>query len=347
MPRSAGVTVSAVVAIIGSAFTILCGALMLLGSALVSKSSPPANVPINIGALLIVEAAIICGFGAWGLAAGIGLIYLKRWARISISVFAAILVVFSLPGALFIAFIPFPKTNDPNLPVNFMPLMRAGIALFYAAFAALGGFWLYFFNKGDVKVQFQGMQTVPQSAAGDSFLGAAIPAPISSQPARPLSITIIGWYLLVTSALAPLALLFNGKFFAGIQVPFYFLGFFLVGRSAYPIFILWMAGQVAAAVGLLKLKRWGLFATIGLQSLAVVNGALLLCIPAHRARFQQIMETAMASINARMPQSAPFEFPIWIGLALSFPIILVILYFLITRRQAFSSDAEELVGKSL
>src|SRR6266568_286774 len=188
MPRSAGVTVSAVVAIIGSAFTILCGALMLLGSALVSKSSPPANVPINIGALLIVEAAIICGFGAWGLAAGIGLIYLKRWARISISVFAAILVVFSLPGALFMAFIPLPKTNDPNLPVNFMPLMRVGMVLFYAAFGALGGFWLYFLNKRSVKAQFQAMQKVPESAAGDSFLGAAIPAPppMSSQPTRPL-----------------------------------------------------------------------------------------------------------------------------------------------------------------
>src|SRR5690349_4561697 len=137
MPRSAGITVSAVVVIIGSAFTILFGALMLLGSALISKSSPAANLPINVGAVLIVEAAIIWAFGAWGLAAGIGLIYLKRWARISVLVFAAILVVFTLPGTLIIAFIPFPKTNDPNLPANFVPVFRIGMALFYAAFAAL------------------------------------------------------------------------------------------------------------------------------------------------------------------------------------------------------------------
>lgn len=343
MPRSAGITVSAVVAIIGSAFTILFGALMLLGSALISKSSPAANLPINVGAVLIVEAAIIWAFGAWGLAAGIGLIYLKRRARISILVFAAILLFFTLPAGLVMAFVPLPNTNDPNLPVNFMPLMRVGMVLFYAAFAALGGFWLYFFNKRGVKAQFQAMQPVPQSAAGDAFLGAAIPAPISNQPTRPLSITIIGWYLLVTSALAPLGLLFSSKFFVGIQgvqVPFYFLGFFFVGRSAYPIFILWIAAQMAAAVGLLKLKRWGLFATIGLQSLAVVNGTLLLCIPAHRARFQQIMEAMTASLNARMPQSAPFQFPVWIGYVTVFPTVSVILWFLITRRHAFTSDTE-------
>src|SRR5262252_7373756 len=128
MPRSAGVTVSAVVAIIGSTFTILVSALMLLlGFAFVSKSGQAANVPVNIGAVLGVEAAVTFGFGAWGLAAGIGLIYLKRWARISILVFAGILVVFTLPGALIMAFIPLPKPNDPNLPVHFMALMRIGM----------------------------------------------------------------------------------------------------------------------------------------------------------------------------------------------------------------------------
>jgi hypothetical protein len=341
MPRSAGVTVSAVVAIIGSAFTILFGAIMAAGSALVSKSSPPANVPINIGAFLVVEAAIICGFGAWGLAAGIGLIYLKRWARISILVFAAILVVFSLPGALFIAFIPFPKTNDPNLPVNFMPLMRAGIALFYGMFAALGIFWLYFFNKRSVKTQFQAMPPVPEAAAGDSFLGVAAPAPTVDQSARPLSITIIGWFLLVGSAIAPLGLFMNRALFPGVQVPLYFLGFFVYGRNAYVVFIMWMAAQMAAAVGLLKLRNWGLFSAIALQCLGAINAALLLVIPGHRAKFQQIMETMMASMNARLPQPAPFEFPMWMGLAAVFPMALVVLWFLITRRHAFAPAAPE------
>jgi len=346
MPRSAGVTVSAVVAIIGSTFTILVSALMLLlGFAFVSKSGQAANVPVNIGAVLGVEAAVTFGFGAWGLAAGIGLIYLKRWARISILVFAGILVVFTLPGALIMAFIPLPKPNDPNLPVHFMALMRIGMLLFYAAFAALGGFWLYFFNKRAVKAQFQGMQGAPESAAGDSFLGVPAPAILDSSEspgARPLSITIIGWFLLIGSAIAPVGLLINRALFPGMQIPLYFLGLFLLGWGAHVVFIAWMAAQMAAAVGLLRLRNWGRLAAIALQCLGAINAALLLVVPGHRGRFQQIMETMMASMNASMHQPEPFVFPMWIGFVGVFPMVGVILWFLITRREAFRSSAEEM-----
>lgn len=340
MRRSIGVTISAVVVIAGSAFTILCGALALAGSALISKSSPPPNLPVSLGSVLIVEAILIFAFGAWGLASGIGLLYLKQWARISLLVFAGFLVCISLPAMAMMAVISLPNSHDPNLPSNFMTVMRIGMELFYAMFAALGGFWLYFFNKRSAKAQFQTMQPVPETAAGDSFLGAAVPAPITSERVRPLSITIIGWFLLISSALAPLFLLLNHLFLPGIQFPFYFLGFFFLGRGAYAVLIVWMAAQMVAAVGLLKLKKWGLFVTIGLQCLTVANLALLAGIPGHRARFQQIMEAMMASMNARMPQPAPFDFPAWGGLAMSLPIVLVVLYFLITRRAAFSSATQ-------
>lgn len=338
MPRSAGVLISAVVVIAGSAFTFLLGAMVLLGSAVLSRSSHAAEVPINLGPILIAEAMVIFAFAAWGLASGIGLLYLKRWARISLLVFAGILAFISLFSALFAAFIPLPINNDPNLPANFSSLMRVGLGLFYGAFAVLGAFWLYFFNKQSVKAQFKTMQPVPASAAGDLFVGTAVPAPVEDQPARPLSITIIGWFLLITSALTPLSLLVNSALFREMQLPFYFLGIFVFGRSAYLILTLWMAAQFAAAVGLLKLKRWGLFATIGLQCFALANGALLVSIPGHRARFQQIMETMMASMNARMLQPAPqFNFPVWWGYAVSLPLVGVALWFLITRRHAFTS----------
>src|SRR6266576_1738744 len=64
--------------------------------------------------------------------------------------------------------------------------------------------------------------------------------------------------------------------------------------------------------------------------------------PGHRARFQQMMETMTASMNARLPEPVPFVFPAWIGLAMAFPVILVILWFLVARRRAFASAAQEL-----
>ena len=338
MRRTAGVTASAVVIIIGSAVARLCGAMTVMWSAFITKANPAARVPENFGSILVAEATFFFGLGGWGLASGIGLLYLKQWARISLLVFAGFLVFVSLPAAALMAVIPLP--HDPKLAINFMPAIRVGMALFYGMFAALGGFWLYFFNKSGVKVQFQAMQPVPESAAGDLFVAVPAPAASASPSARPLSITIIGWFLLIGSALAPLGLLMNHALFPGMQVPFYFWGFFVAGRSAYLIFIAWMVAQMAAAMGLLKLRNWGLLATIALQSLGLLNAGLLLVIPGHRAKFQQIMETMMASMNARMPQPAPFDFPAWFGFAAAFPVVVVILWFLITRRHAFTSGHE-------
>ncbi|HZV58778.1 MAG TPA: hypothetical protein VFF42_00455 [Candidatus Eremiobacteraceae bacterium] len=86
MPRSAGVTASAVIVLIGSGFTVLGGVMVLLASTFIVKSSFGANAPVNLVYVLVIEAAVVLVFGGWGLAAGTGLIYLQRWARISMLV---------------------------------------------------------------------------------------------------------------------------------------------------------------------------------------------------------------------------------------------------------------------
>jgi hypothetical protein len=95
--------------------------------------------------------------------------------------------------------------------------------------------------------------------------------------------------------------------------------------------------------GIAETEELGLFATIGPQCLTVVNAALMVAIPANRARFQEVIGTATASINAHQPQPFPFVFPIWVFLALSFPVVCVILWFLITQRQSFASASQNLV----
>jgi len=332
MPRSVGITASAVVVLIGSAFTILCGALMVLGSVFLLHSSPVAKLPVNLGYFAIIEAAMLFAFGGWGLGTGVGLIKTMQWARISLLVFAGILMFISLPAALLMAVISFPNNADPSLPPHFMTIMRVGMALWYAMNAGLAGFWLYYFNKQSVKAQFRGEQPVAEPGAPDLPLGASS----TGLRERPLSITIIGWFLLVGSVFTSLYLLVYSAFFSGVQLPLFFLGFFFSGRSASLMLMVWMAAQMFGAVGLLKLKNWGLLVTIGLQCMTVLNTALLLGIPANRARFQQIMDTMTASMNALMPQPVPFAFPMWIGIASSLPLVFVILWFLVTRKHAFT-----------
>src|SRR5690349_17492856 len=74
MPRSSGVTASAGVVIAGSGFTFLLGAMMLLGSAVMPKSTQAANVPIDVGSILIGQAIFVFAFAGWGLATGVGLL---------------------------------------------------------------------------------------------------------------------------------------------------------------------------------------------------------------------------------------------------------------------------------
>jgi hypothetical protein len=340
MPRSTGITVSAVVVIIGSAFALLCGAMMLLGSVFALNSSHAADAPVNLGYVLIIEAFFILGFGAWGLASGIGLLKTKEWARISTLVYAAILVVLSVPTALALALLPLntPSVNDPNPPFNIMLMVRVGGTLVYALFAALGGFWLYFFNTQKVKSQFRGQQF---SMAARQAEGTGVPSEISGvrfgpdQRARPLSITIIGWYLIIASAFAMLSVVFANILFS--RLPLFFLGLFLFGPGAYLLLSVWMTVQVVAAVELLKLKSWGLYATVALQCLALLNMVMMVAIPANRRRFQEIMESFRFSAGGQMYQSMPM-FPMWIGLLGSLPIIAVILFFLISRKNSFSSN---------
>lgn len=334
MTRSVGITASAVVVLIGSALTILFGAVAMLGS-FVLNLRPMPNAPPHLGYVIVIEAVFAFGFGGWGVASGVGLIRTKEWARISMIVFAIILLVFTLPTTLVLAFIPLPVSRDPNLPSNFVTIMRTGMVLFYALLAALGGFWLYFFNTRRVKAQFQGQQS--NSAAASASLPGAIPRADRGVPvdARPLSITIIAWFLLIGSAFAPLSLLYSRALFHNAPMPLCFLGFFVFGPTATLILMSWMTAQAVAAIGLLKLKNWARLATIALQCLGILNIVLLVGIPGNRARSQQIMDSMMASMNTGTAQPISFSLPISLIMTASLPLFFVILWFLIRRKQAF------------
>jgi hypothetical protein len=57
------------------------------------------------------------------------------------------------------------------------------------------------------------------------------------------------------------------------------------------------------------------------------------------------METMIASMSPRMSQPIQLVIPMWAGMGSSLPIIFVILWFLVTRRQAFTTAAEDMARK--
>jgi hypothetical protein len=330
--RSVGVTVSAVVVFVGSAFTILCGAALVLGSLATLHSREALGAAANIPLVLAVEAVFFFGFGGWGVASGVGLLKTKEWGRISLLVYAVMLVFFSVVGAAAMAVVPFPEdmASDPNLPANFIVMLRVGFVLFFAVFAALGGFWIYFFNTRDVKAQFLALQPVMGYTATGAYAGIPGGGVGVVQRARPLSITIIAWYLLGTSALAALFFAVRGVRHPGVGIPMWFLGFALYGRLGASAFVTLTVAHAVGAIGLLRTKMWGLYTTIGTQWLAAMNIVLVVAVPANRAKFAQMVEAASSSHSHLQ---APLMYPAWIGMAVTLPITVVILWFLITGRE--------------
>jgi hypothetical protein len=121
MTRSAGVTVNAVVALLGSVLTMALGALMLFGMVFALRSAPvepPKDFPlpaVYLKALMMLMPLFYVLPAIWGICTGIGLLRLKNWARISIIVFGGLLAffgVFGAFGALIVSLVRLPNTPE-------------------------------------------------------------------------------------------------------------------------------------------------------------------------------------------------------------------------------------------
>lgn len=128
MQRSVGVTISAIVVLLGS-----LPALALNINAVLALMAPCPNCPINdpraSGFLISVVYLLE---GAWGITTSIGLLRLRNWARISMIIFAALLPI-------------------SGFPILLIPLLGP---LFVVVLLGIAIWWLVFFNLAHVKAQF-------------------------------------------------------------------------------------------------------------------------------------------------------------------------------------------------
>jgi hypothetical protein len=138
MKRSVGVTVVAVLSLIGSLLTLLMGLLMALALALAPSSPAESPMPpVFMKAVLALVLVIYLGTAAWGIATSIGLLMLRNWARLSILVFSVLLTlmsVFSAPMVLFMPPFPTPSGAGPSV----VTAMRIVMGAFWLGLLAIG-----------------------------------------------------------------------------------------------------------------------------------------------------------------------------------------------------------------
>jgi len=212
MRRSIGVTVIAVLSLLGSLFMLLMAALMVLLPFLSSKVESKES-PFSPGffKLMMLFAALMYLLPAiWGIVTSIGLLRLKEWARISIIVFSVLLILMSGFSALMFLVIPMPLPPNQPAAANVMSGVHVFMTLFAAGLMGIGIWWLVFFTRAGVKQQFVPVPAVVASAtleAPQPLPGFPVAVNVPTVPTRPLSLTIIAWLLLVGCVFLPISIL--------------------------------------------------------------------------------------------------------------------------------------------
>jgi hypothetical protein len=328
MRRPAGVTIAAVAVFIGSGLTLLSGALMIFAFAVMPATESTPAFTRYAG---LIMSVFMLGFAAWGIVTGMNLLHLREWARISIIVFSGLLLVMAVPGLLMMLVMPLPTPSvsavppgQSTLPLeHLMTAVRIGMAIFYALLALLGGWWLYFFNTRPIREIFRGAAATASSTWAPAVLA---PTEMPGAPKRPVSITIIAYLALLGGCTFPILNI--------LHLPLTFLGFFFTGGKASLIGIGFMSVQLLMAYGLLRLEKWGRSLAIYYFNFAIFNSIISVILPGAQARYEAAITAMQNSLS--LPPS-PFQFPLWISLVFSLPMIAIQLWFVVTRKQAFES----------
>ena len=318
MSRSVSVTIVAVLSLLGSLLTLGLGLVMAIALLVTGKSNPALKEPfalvgMAIGMFFLIVPAI------WGIATSVGLFLLKRWARLSILVFSVLLAVMSVFSMPMLLLMPMPPT--PGADAGMFAYFRFGFAGFYLLLAAVGVWWFILFTRPSVKGQF----------GASSAIGAMPLNSVSVQSSgRPLSITIIGWLMIVGSAFAPL------NWWLRPPIPFFWR--MLDGWSALLYIGVYAAVAIYVGIGLLKLKPLCRTIAIWLHGFGAVNAAVFYLAPGRNERIHAMMNWMPAFI----PRPA-MEFPTSLALVgglFGIAVVLVVVYFLVTSKPAFDRSSQ-------
>ena len=107
----------------------------------------------EMGSFYLANTVWILLFSGWGLATGIGLLRVWRWARISTLIFSGLLAALGVLAVVALLRMPAGDVSGWTLV-----MLRTISALTALIPTALGTWWLLFFNRKEVKAYFQAGQ---------------------------------------------------------------------------------------------------------------------------------------------------------------------------------------------
>ena len=291
--RSASVTFAAVVAILVSLFLLLCSSVLFFAMLLGKFPGTSSELPPFVRNTMMATNIFMMCLSLFGIVTGIGLIYLRNWARISILIWGGMLVFFGGIDIPIAFLMPIPPTpSAPDLPAAGIQAVRLILLAIYGMPLLIGIWWLILFNRKTVKAQFAGAT------------GAADPT-VPRKPACPLPIAVLAWFY-VSSILNLLFLPFLP--FLPFHAPVLVFGRVLPGKVGLTVLILSCLALFVCGVGLLRLKPWSYSLTIVLQAFWAASTAVSMLSPNYSAVVDSFLKEMQASLHLPESQSSPASF---------------------------------------
>jgi hypothetical protein len=171
--------------------------------------------------------------------------------------------------------------------------------------AALGVWWLILFNRPAAKPYF--------------VAGAAPPS------ARPLSVTLIAWYLLAGAVLTALG--------AAVRMPGMFFGILITGWTAAGVYSVFAAAQLYLGSGLLQLDENARVGSVLFFLLSAASGLVSFAGPGHDERLRALEAELCGFLRMEMPEWRG----VWVSAIAGVVLVAVPIWFLIRRRAAFAA----------
>ncbi len=303
----ASVILSAILAILGSLFSMLCLGLGLMGLYLTPAGRDVPAVPQFARAAATIMFVIMFVVAIVGVSTGIGLFKLKNWARISALIWAGITVLFCTLGVIGILFLPFPAMpTTQNVNVS---AVKGLLVFSYGLPILVGVWWLVLFNQEKTKALFRGTSVLSPSAV-----------PVT--PRCPLPVAIIAGFMLFSVV---------GMFMLPLMhlpVSVIFFGQRLRGELGAFLFATTTVLYLAAALGLLKLKRWSYPLAIGLQVFWMISGVVTFLRPNYMQNMQEIFsEMHLPEVSADVIQMINNRFFAFASLLPGLLLLGILLYY--------------------
>jgi hypothetical protein len=243
---------------------------------------------------------ILTAGGVWGIVTGLGLFRLKDWARISTLICGGVLVFIGAVGVEGLLFLSIPAQTGVSANVYHF------IAGFFLFLFSVGAWWFCLFNTDSIQKAFRRAD------------------PRADRSPRPVSISLIGWFLILSGCLT-FVLALMGQ-------PATLFNLMLNGKSAFLFCSVVFVVELYLGIGLLKLRALSRAIAVYFFAFGFVNSMFFFLHPAQSA----LAAVGISSIPLLIrPSSSAHRFLVWLPVIIAAVGASVPVWFLAKRKSSF------------